>query len=72
VRPLRNVFYKLSCTEQRREGVAAYLWLVALRGMQHSRNLGTSTSVTFFPNSALIFRTVGPYGALKLADTRQW
>jgi hypothetical protein len=26
VRPLRNVFYKLSCTEQRREGVAAYLW----------------------------------------------
>jgi hypothetical protein len=26
VRPIRNVFYKLSCTEQRREGVAAYLW----------------------------------------------
>jgi hypothetical protein len=24
--PLRNVFYKSSCTEQRREGVAAYLW----------------------------------------------
>ncbi len=26
VRPECNVFYKLSCTEQRREGVAAYLW----------------------------------------------
>jgi hypothetical protein len=26
VRPLRNIFYKLSRTEQRREGVAAYLW----------------------------------------------
>jgi hypothetical protein len=25
VRPLRNIFYKLSRTEQRREGVAAYL-----------------------------------------------
>jgi hypothetical protein len=25
VRPECNVFYKLSCTEQRREGVAAYL-----------------------------------------------
>jgi hypothetical protein len=27
VRPVCNVFYKLSCTEQRREGVAAYLWV---------------------------------------------
>ncbi len=27
MRPVRNVFYKLSCTEQRREGVAAYLWI---------------------------------------------
>ncbi len=26
MRPLRNIFYKLSRTEQRREGVAAYLW----------------------------------------------
>jgi len=26
VRPLRNIFYKLSRKEQRREGVAAYLW----------------------------------------------
>jgi hypothetical protein len=26
--PLRNIFYKLSSTEQRREGVAAYLWLI--------------------------------------------
>ncbi len=25
VRPLRNIFFKLSCTEQRREGLAAYL-----------------------------------------------
>jgi hypothetical protein len=25
VRPVQNVFQKLSCTEQRREGVAAYL-----------------------------------------------
>ena len=26
MRPVRNVFQKLSRTEQRREGVAAYLW----------------------------------------------
>ncbi len=26
MQPLRNIFYKLSRTEQRREGVAAYLW----------------------------------------------
>ncbi len=26
MRPVYNVFQKLSCTEQRREGVAAYLW----------------------------------------------
>ncbi len=26
MRPVRNVFQKLSCTEQRREGVVAYLW----------------------------------------------
>ncbi len=26
LRPVRNVFQKLSCTEQRRERVAAYLW----------------------------------------------
>ncbi len=30
MRPLRNIFYKLSRTEQRREGVAAYLWLSLL------------------------------------------
>jgi hypothetical protein len=28
VTPVRNVFQKLSCTEQRREGVAAYLWYI--------------------------------------------
>ncbi len=27
MRPVRNVFQKLSCTEQRRQGVVAYLWL---------------------------------------------
>ncbi len=27
MRPVRNVFQKLSRTEQRREGVVAYLWL---------------------------------------------
>ncbi len=26
MRPVRNVFQKLSRTEQRREGVVAYLW----------------------------------------------
>ncbi len=34
MRPLRNVFYKLSCTEQRREGVAAYLWSVPSKGIR--------------------------------------
>jgi hypothetical protein len=28
MRPVRNVFQKLSRTEQRREGVVAYLWLI--------------------------------------------
>jgi hypothetical protein len=27
VLPVRNAFQKLSCTEQRREGVVAYLWV---------------------------------------------
>ncbi len=27
MRPVQNVFQKLSCTEQRRDGVVAYLWL---------------------------------------------
>ncbi len=26
MRPVQNAFQKLSCSEQRREGVAAYLW----------------------------------------------
>ncbi len=29
MRPVQNVFQKLSRTEQRREGVAAYLWSLA-------------------------------------------
>ncbi len=41
MRPLRNIFYKLSRTEQRREGVAAYLWLLhrdVTAGELYSRN----------------------------------
>jgi hypothetical protein len=30
MRPVRNVFQKLSRTEQRREGVVAYLWWYSL------------------------------------------
>jgi hypothetical protein len=30
MRPVRNVFQKLSRTEQRREGVVAYLWLLLI------------------------------------------
>jgi hypothetical protein len=31
MRPVQNVFQKLSCTEQRREGVVAYLCRVLLK-----------------------------------------
>ena len=30
MRPVWNVFQKLSCTEQRREGVAAYIYICGL------------------------------------------
>jgi hypothetical protein len=32
VQPVQNAFQKLSCTEQRREGVAAYLWYLQYGG----------------------------------------
>jgi hypothetical protein len=35
MRPVCNVFKKLSCTEQRREGVAAYLWSQLLRASKY-------------------------------------
>jgi hypothetical protein len=33
MRPVRNVFQKLSRTEQRREGVVAYLWPMVTAGI---------------------------------------
>jgi hypothetical protein len=36
MRPVRNVFQKLSRTEQRREGVVAYLWVYPSAGYKAS------------------------------------
>ncbi len=51
MRPLRNIFYKLSRTEQRREGVAAYLW------DRHSGTLGIY--VQYFVVHKNIFHSAG-------------
>ncbi len=48
MRPLRNIFYKLSRTEQRREGVAAYLWYI------HTKYKGDGWSLEDLRNA-------GPY-----------
>ncbi len=48
MRPLRNIFYKLSRTEQRREGVAAYLWLHAFSPtFPHGRKLFAAAAAPF-------------------------
>ncbi len=44
MRPLRNIFYKLSCTEQRREGVAAYLCMEPSTGVDYYLGLGRPQS----------------------------
>jgi len=62
MRPVRNVFQKLSRTEQRREGVVAYLemglwapvllWNPAILLLQNiTKSIKTMLKLTFYPNT---------------------
>jgi hypothetical protein len=56
MRPVRNVFQKLSRTEQRREGVVAYLWVGAILPCWLGRR-GVKTT----GNKIHLPRLVGPF-----------
>ncbi len=49
MRPLQNVFYKLSCTEQRREGVAAYLcYYLSTLSNKNNLNIYLAFGLSFY------------------------
>ena len=56
MRPVRNVFQKLSRTEQRREGVVAYLWSPSQRKVERQvKVLITNLAILFpFPSKELL------------------
>jgi hypothetical protein len=48
MRPVRNVFQKLSRTEQRREGVVAYLWSLRSPLSSNGRSIPLSKELLSF------------------------